>query len=94
MNMSNTLFTSNNKPPTPFNGRNIYRRPPSEEQYYNNFIDYRDQNRNKRNYDNRNYHYENTHKIKAVLNLIEILGPADLIHLRNDIIKRLKNQDY
>ena len=94
INMSNTLFTSNNKPPTPFDGKNPYRRPPSEEQYYNNFIDYRDQNRNKRNYDNRNYHFQNKYQIKAVLNLIEILSPTDLIHLRNDIIKRLKNQDY
>ena len=93
--MSNTLFASNNKPPTPFDGRNPYRRPPSEEQYYyNNYINYRDQNRNKGNYYNRNYHFQNTHKIKAVLNLIEILSPTDLIHLRNDIIKRLRNQDY
>ena len=95
INMSNTLFASNNKPPTPFDGRNPYRRPPSEEQYYyNNYINYRDQNRNKGNYYNRNYHFQNTHKIKAVLNLIEILSPTDLIHLRNDIIKRLRNQDY
>ena len=40
--MSNTLFISYNNSPIPFDGRNPYRRPPSEEQYYNNFIDYRE----------------------------------------------------
>jgi hypothetical protein len=38
--------------------------------------------------------YMNTQKMKAVLNLIEILEPTDLLHLRNDIIKRIKNENY
>ena len=81
----------NNKPPTPFDGRNPYRRPPSHENnYYNNYINYRDYERDS----GRNHQYQNTQKVKAVLNLIEILSPRDLFHLRNDIVKMLKNQNY
>ena len=91
MNMSNTLYTSNNKPPTPFDGRNPYRRPPSHENnYYNNYINYRDYERDS----GRNHQYQNTQKVKAVLNLIEILSPRDLFHLRNDIVNMLRNQNY
>ena len=82
---------------------NIQSIPYNENNYYN-FPNY---NNNINNYYNNNYNnqiefmnskinpfYMNTQKIKAVLNLIEILEPNDLLHLRNDIIKRINNNNY
>ena len=82
---------------------NIQSIPYDEDNFYNipNY-NTKDNNYYNNNYNNQmeytsekiNPFYMNTQKMKAVLNLIEILEPTDLLHLRNDIIKRLKNENY
>ena len=78
----------NNIQSIPYDEDNFYNIPNynTKDNNYNNQMEYTSEKINP--------FYMNTQKMKAVLNLIEILEPTDLLHLRNDIIKRLKNENY